>query len=78
MFESVILRQLDDIFTASYMDSLVKKVTDEDESTTLFVLLSRKSEDEVVNNNKIKKRFSRTLYDFNKTKNKQEVKTIKK
>ena len=84
LFESVILRRLDDvnnilenedILTAeaphgaddikisSYMDSLVKKGTDEDE---------------IVNNNKIKKRFHRTVYDFNKTKNKPQVKTIKK
>jgi hypothetical protein len=43
------------------MDNLVKKGTDEDE---------------IVKNTKIKKRFHRTVYDFNK--NKQQIKTIKK
>jgi hypothetical protein len=70
LFETVILRRLDDVNNildnddiqiSSYMDSLVKKGTDEDE---------------VVKNTKIKKRFHRTIYDFNK--NKQQVKTIKK
>ena len=70
LFETVILRRIDDVNNilenehikiSSYMDSLVKKGTDEDE---------------VVKNTKIKKRFHRTIYDFNKNNNK--VKTINK
>jgi uncharacterized C2H2 Zn-finger protein len=59
LFETVILRRLDDVNNileneeikiSPYMDSLVKKGTDEDE---------------IVKNTKIKKRFHRTVYDFN-------------
>ena len=70
LFESVILRRIDDVNNilenenikiSPYMDSLVKKGI---------------VEDEVVQNTKIKKRFHRTVYDFNK--NKQQIKKIEK
>ena len=62
LFETVIPRRIDDvnllienedIKISPYMDNLVKKGTDEDE---------------VVKNTKIKKRFHRTVYDFDKNK----------
>jgi hypothetical protein len=68
LFETVILRRLDDVNNileneeikiSPYMDSLVKKGTDEDE---------------VVKNTKIKKRFHRTVYDFDKNKEKKKLK----
>jgi hypothetical protein len=68
LFETVILRRLDDVNNileneeikiSPYMDSLVKKGTDEDE---------------VVKNTKIKKRFHRTVYDFDKNKSKEKKK----
>ena len=68
LFESVILRRIDDVNNileneeikiSPYMDSLVKKGTDEDE---------------VVKNTKIKKRFHRTVYDFDKNKSKEKKK----
>jgi hypothetical protein len=71
LFESVILRRIDDVNNilenedikiSSYMDSLVKKGTDEDE---------------VVKNTKIKKRFHRTVYDFDKSKNIRSTKKLK-
>ncbi len=67
LFETVILRRLDDVNNildneeikiSPYMDSLVKKGTDEDE---------------VVKNTKIKKRFHRTVYDFDKNKEKKKL-----
>jgi hypothetical protein len=72
LFESVILRRIDDVNNilenedikiSSYMDSLVKKGTDEDE---------------VVKNTKIKKRFHRTVYDFDKSKNIRSTKKLTK
>ena len=68
LFESVILRRIDDVNNileneeikiSPYMDGLVKKGTDEDE---------------VVKNTKIKKRFHRTVYDFDKNKSKEKKK----
>jgi DNA-directed RNA polymerase subunit RPC12/RpoP len=68
LFETVIPRRIDDvnllienedIKISPYMDNLVKKGTDEDE---------------VVKNTKIKKRFHRTVYDFDKNKNKDKKK----
>ncbi len=67
LFEIVIPRRIDDvnllieneeIKISPYMDSLVKKGTDEDE---------------VVKNTKIKKRFHRTVYDFDKNKEKKKL-----
>ena len=67
LFETVIPRRIDDvnllienedIKISPYMDNLVKKGTDEDE---------------VVKNTKIKKRFHRTVYDFDKNKDKKKL-----
>jgi DNA-directed RNA polymerase subunit RPC12/RpoP len=67
LFETVIPRRIDDvnllienedIKISPYMDNLVKKGTDEDE---------------VVKNTKIKKRFHRTVYDFDKNKEKKKL-----
>ena len=67
LFESVILRRIDDVNNiieneeikiSPYMDTLVKKGIDEDE---------------VVKNTKIKKRFHRTVYDFDKNKDKNKL-----
>jgi uncharacterized C2H2 Zn-finger protein len=67
LFETVIPRRIDDvnllieneeIKISPYMDNLVKKGTDEDE---------------VVKNTKVKKRFHRTVYDFNQTKEKKKL-----
>ena len=67
LFETVIPRRIDDvnllienedIKISPYMDNLVKKGTDEDE---------------VVKNTKIKKRFHRTVYDFDKSKEKKKL-----
>jgi len=67
LFETVIPRRIDDvnllienedIKITPYMDNLVKKGTDEDE---------------VVKNTKIKKRFHRTVYDFDKSKEKKKL-----
>jgi uncharacterized C2H2 Zn-finger protein len=67
LFETVIPRRIDDvnllienedIKISPYMDNLVKKGTDEDE---------------VVKNTKIKKRFHRTVYDFNQSKEKKKL-----
>jgi hypothetical protein len=67
LFESVILRRIDDVNNiieneeikiSPYMDTLVKKGIDEDE---------------VVKNTKIKKRFHRTVYDFDKNKDKKKL-----
>jgi hypothetical protein len=67
LFETVIPRRIDDvnllieneeIKISPYMDNLVKKGTDEDE---------------VVKNTKVKKRFHRTVYDFNQSKEKKKL-----
>jgi len=67
LFETVIPRRIDDVNSlienedikiSPYMDNLVKKGTDEDE---------------VVKNTKIKKRFHRTVYDFDKSKEKKKL-----
>jgi len=67
LFETVIPRRIDDVNSlienedikiSPYMDNLVKKGTDEDE---------------VVKNTKIKKRFHRTVYDFDKNKEKKKL-----
>jgi DNA-directed RNA polymerase subunit RPC12/RpoP len=67
LFETVIPRRIDDVNSlienedikiSPYMDNLVKKGTDEDE---------------VVKNTKIKKRFHRTVYDFDKNKDKKKL-----
>ncbi len=67
LFESVILRRIDDVNNiieneeikiSPYMDTLVKKGIDEDE---------------VVKNTKIKKRFHRKVYDFDKNKYKKKL-----
>jgi hypothetical protein len=71
LFETVIPRRIDDvnllieneeIKITPYMENLIKKGTDEDE---------------VVKDEKVKKRFHRTVYDFNQNKNKNK-KTITK
>jgi hypothetical protein len=68
LFETVIPRRIDDvnllieneeIKISPYMNNLVKKGTDEDE---------------VVKDEKVKKRFHRTIYDFNQNKNKNKEK----
>jgi len=67
LFETVIPRRIDDVNAlieneeikiSPYMDNLVKKGTDEDE---------------VVKNTKVKKRFHRTVYDFNQSKEKKKL-----
>ena len=67
LFETVIPRRIDDvnllieneeIKISPYMDNLVKKGIDEDE---------------VVKNTKVKKRFHRTVYDFNQSKEKKKL-----
>jgi len=67
LFETVIPRRIDDVNAlieneeikiSPYMDNLVKKGTDEDE---------------VVKNTKVKKRFNRTVYDFNQSKEKKKL-----
>jgi len=71
LFETVIPRRLDDvnilieneeIKITPYMENLIKKGTDEDN---------------IVKDEKVKKRFHRTVYDFNQNKNKNK-KTITK
>jgi hypothetical protein len=71
LFETVIPRRIDDvnllieneeIKITPYMENLIKKGTEEDE---------------VVKDEKVKKRFHRTVYDFNQNKNKNK-KTITK
>jgi hypothetical protein len=79
LFETVIPRRIDDILTAEappgaddvnllienkeikitpYMENLIKKGTEEDK---------------VVKDEKVKKRFHRTVYDFNQNKNKNKA-----
>jgi hypothetical protein len=69
LFETVIPRRIDDvnllieneeIKITPYMENLIKKGTEEDE---------------VVKDEKVKKRFHRTVYDFNQNKNKNKNKT---
>jgi len=71
LFETVIPRRLDDVNVlieneeikiTPYMENLIKKGTDEDN---------------IVKDEKVKKRFHRTVYDFNQNKNKNK-KTITK
>ena len=71
LFETVIPRRLydvnvlienEEIKITSYMENLIKKGTDEDN---------------IVKDDKVKKRFHRTVYDFNQNKNKNK-KTITK
>ncbi len=68
LFETVIPRRIDDvnllieneeIKISPYMENLMKKGIDEDE---------------VVKDEKIKKRFHRTIYDFQKNKNQKSIK----
>jgi DNA-directed RNA polymerase subunit RPC12/RpoP len=67
LFETVIPRRIDDVNSlienedikiSPYMENLIKKGTEEDE---------------VVKNTKVKKRFHRTVYDFNQSKEKKKL-----
>jgi hypothetical protein len=67
LFETVIPRRIDDVNVlieneeikiSPYMENLVKKGTDEDE---------------IVKDEKVKKRFHRTVYDFHQNKNKKTI-----